>query len=139
MTREDRLDEIADYILFLEEVRKKLSWEKNLKSEIILLGFSQGVSTLLRWMHDRHPHADHLLLWAGGIPDDISFEFSKTYFENINAHYFVGDEDEYYLPERKPELLSLLASTGMKAEFHLFSGSHRIEEDELKKWILSLG
>ena len=138
MTREDRLDEIADYILFLEEIRKKLSWEKNQKCKIIYLGFSQGVSTLLRWLHDRHPRADYLLLWAGGIPDDISFEFSKTYFAGINAHCFVGEEDEYYRPEQMPALVSLLESTGMKADIHLFSGGHTVDEAELKNWLLSL-
>lgn len=136
MTREDRLDEIADYILFLEALRSKLSWDKNPNLKIIYFGFSQGVTTLIRWLFTIQQRADYILMWAGGIPDDIVYEHSFSYFEKINAHYFIGDKDRYLHSESMINMKRLLEETGMHAEIHTFEGEHRIDDEVLKSWVL---
>ncbi len=135
MTREDRLDEIADYILFLEALRSKLSWDKNPNLKIIYFGFSQGVTTLIRWSATIHPRADYLLMWAGGIPDDIGFDHSRSYFEKINSYYFIGDKDRYLNDESMQVIQKLMKESGMNAEIHSFAGDHRIDDDVLKSWV----
>jgi predicted esterase len=134
MTREDRLDEIADYILFLESLRCKLSWDKNPDIKVIYLGFSQGVTTLIRWLATIKPRADYLLLWGGTLPDDILFDSSKEYFKKINAHFFLGDQDQWLKQENIPTYKSMLQDSGMNAEFHLFNGDHRIPEEVLQNF-----
>ncbi|MBK9981197.1 MAG: hypothetical protein IPP15_02025 [Saprospiraceae bacterium] len=135
MTREDRLDEIADYVLFLEALRSKLTWDKNSNLKVIYFGFSQGVTTLIRWLTAIQPRADYILMWAGGIPDDIVFDHSRLYFEKINSHYFIGDKDRYLNNESMQVMKKLLAQTGMKTEIHSFAGDHRIDDDVLKNWV----
>ena len=134
LTREDRLDEIADLILFLESLRSKLGWDKNKEIKVIYLGFSQGVTTLLRWLTTIHPRVDYLLLWAGTIPDDILFDSSRSYFEKMNAHYFIGDEDRYLTPKIMTTQSSLIEKTGMQTEMHSFKGDHRIDIEVLKQF-----
>lgn len=135
MTREDRLDEIADYILFLELLKSKKGWDKNPNHTIIYFGFSQGATSLMRWLIDSTPRVDYLLLWAGGLPDDLTFEHRKTYFQNIPTHYFLGDKDQYISPHVWDERKSLMESMGMKVQLHQYAGDHRVEEAVLKKWV----
>ena len=54
MTREARLDDIEDQTHFLDALRAQLDAESNTGSGAglrVLLGFSQGASTALRWAH----------------------------------------------------------------------------------------
>ena len=135
MTREDRLDEIADYILFLESLRKKLGWDKNERIRVIYLGFSQGVTTLLRWLVDAAPRADYILLWAGGIPDDILFDRRRAYFEKISAFYFVGDVDVYLPEERVQAILSALMYRGLNCRLVAYRGEHKIDQEVMVNWV----
>lgn len=135
MTREDRLDEISDYVEFIENLRRKLSWDKNPRIKVIYLGFSQGVTTLIRWMTNIHPRADYLLLWAGSVPDDIILEPHRTYFNSIPTHFFVGDQDPYIKEKRSAEITELMERIGMKTQIHSFNGEHKVDEPTLREWV----
>jgi predicted esterase len=136
MTREDRLDEIADFIGFLESLRLKLGWDKNPDQKVIYLGFSQGVTTLMRWLNTIAPRTDFLLLWAGGLPDDILYDHRRDYFRQISAHYFLGDKDPYISENTLSEKTALVQSIGWALEVHHFSGVHKVDEETLKQWAL---
>lgn len=135
MTREDRLDEIADFIGFLESLRSKLGYDKHPQVKIICLGFSQGVTTLLRWLHDIRPRVDHLLLWAGGLPDELLFDHQREYFSGIASHYFLGDKDPYFASISLEDKASLIQSTGLNLKLHMFHGSHTVDEHALRQWM----
>lgn len=135
MTREDRLDEIADFILFLEGLRQKLHWEKNTNVRIIYLGFSQGVTTLIRWLHDRTPRVDYLLLWAGGLPDDLIYDLRREYFSSLRSFFFIGDKDPFFTPETIDEKKPLVETMGLQLQVEYFQGSHTVEEKALRSWV----
>ncbi len=135
MTKEDRLDEIADYVLYLEALRNKIGWERNKNVKIIYFGFSQGVTTLLRWLQNIAPRADYLLLWAGGIPDDILFEHRRNYFRQIVCHYFLGDADPYIKSAMLEEKKDLVDASGLDVNLKLYKGDHRIEPNVLMQWV----
>ena len=138
MTKEDRLDEIADYIQFLEALRSKLSWDKNPAIQIIYIGFSQGATTLIRWLNVIHPRADYLLMWAGNIPEDLLYDESRSYFSKIKSHYFIGDRDQYRKPDDVSQLQTMIERTGMNIEVHHYSGEHKIDEEVLQVWASGL-
>lgn len=50
MTKEDRLNEIEDYVRFLDSVLDSALVDVVKTPEIVLLGFSQGTATVWRWM-----------------------------------------------------------------------------------------
>jgi predicted esterase len=135
MTREDRLDEIADFVVFLNLLRDKTGWDKYPDTKVIYLGFSQGATSLLRWLRDEGPRVDYLLMWAGGLPDDISFEHRKPYFTNMSSHYFVGDKDPYFNPNILTESKPLFDAIGLTPKLHYFPGTHTVDESALKEWV----
>ena len=114
---------------------RKLSWDKNPRIKVIYLGFSQGVTTLIRWMTNIHPRADYLLLWAGSVPDDIILEPHRTYFNSIPTHFFVGDQDPYIKENRSTEISELMERIGMKTQIHSFNGEHKVDEPTLREWV----
>lgn len=135
MTREDRLDEIADFVLFLNALREKIGWEKSAQAKIIYFGFSQGVATMMRWLSDSAPRVDYLLLWAGGLPDDILYAHRRDYFSQTSAHFFMGDEDPYIREQDIEEKKPLFFSTGMRLQLHSYAGGHKMDEEVLKQWV----
>ena len=70
MTAEDREYEIQDYIEYLEKVYQQFIADQLGNKKLIILGFSQGVSTLFRWAnHHSHPY-HKIIAWAATIPKD---------------------------------------------------------------------
>ena len=73
MTREARLDDIADQMQFLDALRDQLDAESDAGPNV-LLGFSQGASTALRWAALGKGGArcwDGLIAHSGVIPPDL--------------------------------------------------------------------
>ena len=135
MTKEDRLDEIADYVTFLELLRKKIGWDKNPAVKVIYLGFSQGVNTLIRWMANAHQRCDQLLLWAGSLPEDMLLEQHQSYFEKISSSYFIGKADPYFNEQQGIDMEQLAARAGIHAKVQWFEGDHKVDETTLRIWI----
>lgn len=135
MTREDRLDEIADYVQFLESLRAKVGWDKNPDVKIIYLGFSQGVNTLMRWLMNVHQRCDHLVFWAGAIPDDVLYTNHQAYLSSIPVHYFIGKDDPYFKEQQINEIQKLIDRAGLKVTLNKFDGDHKVDENVLRRWI----
>ena len=135
MTKEDRLDEIADYVEMLERLRKKLNWDHNPDVQVIYFGFSQGVTTLIRWMTNIHPRCNHLILWAGSIPDDILLEPHQSYFESMATYYFIGKSDPYFKENRFNEIEQLIKQARMLTQVQWFEGEHKVEDAVLQQWV----
>lgn len=135
MTKEDRLDEIADYVIYLEALRFKIGWERNEDIKIIYFGFSQGVTTLIRWLHNIAPRVDYILLWAGGFPDDIDFRHRKNYLKQLSCHYFLGDSDPYIQPGMLEANKNLIEATGLEVNVTHFKGNHKVDAEILKQWV----
>ncbi|MFD0964094.1 alpha/beta hydrolase [Pseudofulvibacter geojedonensis] len=93
----------------------------------ILLGFSQGVSIVTRWVASRQIPCNTLVLYAGKIPR----EFKPNHFKHISrVLLIVGDKDEYVTTE------VLLAETkyaqelfGNKLEIKVFDGTHEMKKN----------
>src|SRR5690348_13629606 len=59
MTREDRLNEITDYVRYLDDVAAAVKRVAT-KATITVLGFSQGVATACRWVSLGHTPVSRL-------------------------------------------------------------------------------
>jgi predicted esterase len=127
MTKENREDEIIDYVNYLNQLYNLLITNKNLKINIV--GFSQGGATACRWVSDGKIKVDNFILWASVFPDDINF---KT-IENVTTFFLYGDDDEYVTEERIKKQQAILTQSGTKIKTILFEGTHDIPEDVLTK------
>ena len=75
MTREDRLLDIKDYVLFLDQLRSAMGHA--VEGPDVMLGFSQGVATAMRWMALGARGADSwqgAIAHSGVIPPDLPGE-----------------------------------------------------------------
>ena len=72
LTKENTIVETSNVLAYLDAVyaAEKLPKDCNL----IVFGFSQGVSIATRWVVSRKLQCQHLVLYAGGIPKELNPE-----------------------------------------------------------------
>jgi predicted esterase len=101
--------------------------------KLIVFGYSQGVSVALRWVAKRQIQCDHLILYAGGVPNELRPELFNHLIPGSDIKIIVGDQDEFLtdkrLEEERKKVDLLFDRT---AKFELFQGGH-----ELKKEIIN--
>ena len=101
---------------------------------LIVLGYSQGVSIAARWLAKRKIQCDMLILHSGGIPVELKpedFEFLKP---NVKVIYLYGDKDQYVTEARKTEEQlkgSKLFKDRLSTE--VFDGIHEVNKEFLLK------
>jgi len=95
MTKEARLDDIADNIHYLDTLYNELSAKNSYKNRI-LLGFSQGGATAARWHYSGNFKAQHFILWASVFPPDLPIEKEPFSIFQSNNYFVVGKEDQYF-------------------------------------------
>jgi predicted esterase len=97
MTKEDRLSDIEDYVAFLDQLKQRIDG-MGAQGPQILLGFSQGVATALRWLAlgAGGPAAwQAVIAHSGVIPPDLP-KGAQTLTSAPPLHLITGDEDPYY-------------------------------------------
>ncbi len=98
MTKEDRLNEIKDYCNYLDTLYEALNLQ-NFSGEIIALGFSQGSSTVTRWVNQSKHRFDKLVVYAGEVGAEV-FPLTENSGLKKTENYFVyGTQDEFFSME----------------------------------------
>lgn len=129
MTKEDREDDIADYIHFLDTVTTSiLSQITHPDYKLIAFGFSQGVAAVSRWVFNSTMHQpDELILWAGIFPDDFALNHEGTFKPQKPIVVLFGDSDEFYKVHDLEALKIKLQSFPFSFNFIGYVGGHKIE------------
>ena len=134
MTKEDRLNEIANYIHYLDSVYEQelQNFENqtdNKKIKINLLAFSQGCATASRWLVYGKHKFERFVAWAGEIPQDV---IEKPIFKAIPIQMIFGKQDELIKPEFVNPVLERISQQQISPEIIYFEGKHEIDETVLK-------
>lgn len=130
LTKENTSKEIENVLNNLDSVfeNENIPHDKNL----IVLGFSQGVSISTRWVASRKLNCNKLVIFSGGIPNELTKEDFVFLKENkTKVYHIVGTNDEYLNGEREQGELKKLDILFDHAIIKRFEGTH-----ELKKEIL---
>ena len=135
MTREDRLDEIEDYANYLQALYHHFRPQLSSRVKVILLGFSQGCATQVRWITRHFPSFDYLLLWAGTIPEDIDYLPPQSYLSDKKIHLIWGTDDPYLTDERIAWHRQLIADQQLQVVESTFSGKHTVDREMLLRWV----
>lgn len=134
MTKENRKDEINDYINFLDSVyEKEISQFEKDKLKINVLGFSQATATATRWLVNGKSKAHNFIIWAGDIPTDVEHEKLKSIFNTMNIHFIIGNKDEFINEERLNEEINKFKKLEVDFKLHRFEGGHEIHNGTLLK------
>lgn len=134
MTREERLNEIADYRAYLHSLCGELFAGIDRQSvEFIALGFSQGTATLCRWLQETALRPDRVVLWAGMVPPEFSAEELRGLFAGIRLQFVLGDKDEYAVEEQVAGQIRRLTEAGAAPEQFRFAGRHQMHRPTLRR------
>lgn len=132
MTKEDRLSEIEDYVLYLDQLHEKISSGIPNPPQTTVLGFSQGAATATRWVRKGNIRPANFVIWAGSIPEETDEDWLKR-FRKMNLAVVLGDQDQYIDGEKAAKYLGMLRKLHPGLETFGFSGDHRMDRPTLAK------
>lgn len=127
MTREDRQAEIADYVAYLDTVALQLGRGRPLT----VLGFSQGVSTLMRWVALGSTPVARVIAWAGELPADVDLQAHRARIPASGMDIVIGSVDEYATWINLDSVKARLDLAAIPHRVHIFDGGHRIDRGTL--------
>jgi predicted esterase len=133
MTREDRLREIDDYVGYLDTLADAIYTRLDRTHvPLTVLGFSQGVATVVRWMVQGRARPAHLILWASPLPPEVDAAHGIPQLGVIpRISLVVGARDpdaQRVLPAERQRLDRL----GLRYTLHTFDGGHHLDGDTLR-------
>ncbi|HHS95640.1 MAG TPA: phospholipase [Phaeodactylibacter sp.] len=132
MTKLDRLDDIADYTSFLQQLYAEYIALLPPDVEIILFGFSQGCATQCRWINACRPHFQRLILWGGVIPEDIDYKPLLPYLANKEIIFAYGDKDPFLnIENRIARHIALAKEKGLRMKTWQYEGKHETRKKVL--------
>jgi predicted esterase len=130
LTRENTMTETQNILNYVDAVYKKESIESF--PNLIVMGYSQGVSIATRWVASREIQCNKLILHSGGIPAELEpsdFEFLSPNTQVINLY---GNKDQYITEARETEEKlkgNKLFQDRLKIE--VFDGIHEVNRELL--------
>ena len=133
MTREDRDREIDDHVRYLDalytEIRRR---PDRTRASVTVLGFSQGVATVTRWLARGMARAERLVLWGGRIPQDVFPLAADNALRSARVTFVGGMRDEFVTPAVAAEQEALLRREGLAYEMRRYDGGHAMDAAVLR-------
>lgn len=133
MTKENRLDEIHDYIAYLTQLHLSILSDTSVKAgvRIKVLGFSQGAATASRWVAESGINLSDIILWGGFFPHDLNWQHFDRQGRNFNVHLVNGNQDTFITDEAREKMQEFLALLPFTPKQWHFEGGHEIHKETL--------
>jgi predicted esterase len=130
LTRENTMMETQNVLNYIDAVfEKEIS---NTSLNLIVMGYSQGVSIASRWVAQRKIQCDKLILHSGGIPKELKPEDFEFLSPSAEVIYIYGDKDQYITEARETE--EQIRGNQLfkdRLETRVFSGIHEVSRELL--------
>jgi len=121
LTKENTLKETENVMHYFDAILEAEHIPKNVN--LIVLGYSQGVSVALRYVAKRELQCSQIVIMSGGIPKELTADDFKFLVAKVSLIY--GTKDEYLNEERmKHELSRVHELFGDKVTIIPFEGKH---------------
>lgn len=129
LTRENTATETENIITYLNTVYQTENIPNN--CNFIVLGYSQGVSVVTRWLAQEKIKCNHFVLYAGTVPKELSKkDFAHLSDNKTKTTYIVGDEDAYFDNDRKQlEKIRIKNIIDPNTNFITFKGAHEVKKE----------
>ena len=131
MTKEDRKTDITDNIGWLNALDEKISEKYTIKKRI-LLGFSQGGSTAIRWRLYNKVIFNAVIIWGSDFPTEDK-EKAEILVDDNENYFVVGSKDEYFNENKRNELVHEYKLLGFN--INTYDGNHDIDTKTVNKLI----
>lgn len=126
MTREDRENEINDYVNYLQKLLNTALLILPEDTPIHVLGFSQGCATVTRWLAAKEPKVQSIWMCGGETAPDVDWVRFAEYANQRDFHIAVGIDDPFIKPGDIKDVKELLKQRKLGFEFHQFEGAHEV-------------
>lgn len=133
MTSRDRIQEIQDFSNYLSQLYTQIADLLPDSCKKIILGFSQGGTTVFRWLHAAKIHYNHIVAYSCWFPEDISLNEAKSKLSQSTILYTYGEQDQYLTEEKMSHVKELVERNGLTVKFLPYSGDHRVDKKQLNK------
>lgn len=128
MTREDRENEIRDYVAYLDRLWDHMHPGSLRGPGLVVLGFSQGVATACRWLSQGRTRADRLLLWGDFLPPDLDLHQAAERLAETEVVLVRGEADPVLADERlRAEEAARISASGINLRRVTYPGGHDID------------
>lgn len=135
MTKEARLDDIADNLAYLDLVhrwcRERLQATGGGAPPLTVLGFSQGAATTTRWVASAAAAVARHVVWGSTFPPDADLRPASPLRRGANL-LVIGARDQYATDKLVAAERARLAETGFPYRFVTFDGGHRLDDGALR-------
>lgn len=132
MTKEDRLDDINDYVSYLDTV---VSTYVKPNQQVTLFGFSQGVATVCRWLAGGKVEPQNIILWAGTFPQDIDLNRTSLKMKTTACYLAFDENDVFRNEESWQKQLTFIDSLGIDPIQYTFEGGHKVPKEVLSAFV----
>ncbi|MFS4491545.1 alpha/beta hydrolase [Maribacter sp. 2308TA10-17] len=135
LTKENRVLETTNVLNYLDAVYDAEEFPSG--CNLIIFGFSQGVSIATRWIASRKLRCDHIILYAGGIPKELNaVDFDFLDYTKTKVTVIVGDKDQYLTPEvMNSENHRIIELFHGNAKQQIFEGGHEVKKEIVNKQV----
>ncbi len=136
MTREDRDEEITDYVAYLDalydETFRTVDRER---VAVTVLGFSQGGATANRWLTRGRARADRLIMWGCLLASDSDLGHAATFFRDVTLEIVYGTRDKFADTGMIADYEKLLSGNNIPYRLTTFDGGHRMDRETLRSLV----
>ena len=134
MTREDRENDIRDYVAFLDRVLDETTQSLGGGPEsLTVLGFSQGVHTACRWVVAGDFEVARTVLWGGYPPPDLDPDRGPARLAATDLVLVRGLTDRHVSEESHGRQERRLDELGIPFRTLTHQGGHELDPDLLVK------
>jgi predicted esterase len=132
LTKENTVKETENVMNYFDAI-----WDaENLPEDInlIVLGYSQGVSVAMRWVAKRKIQCSKLVMMSGGIPKELSTgDFS--FMNKTKVYLIYGTKDEYLNEERIAYEIERSKELFGQVEVIPFEGNHMVNVEYINSLV----
>ena len=126
MTREDRENEIRDYVRYLDLLHDHVA-RKHPRAKTAVVGFSQGGATAARWAQRGRTDIARLILWGATVPPDADLGAGPAAFRGARLTFVIGRRDQYISVASLDAERARLTAAGLSFDVVDYDGGHSIK------------
>lgn len=124
LTKENTQFEIDNVLRYLDSVYENEKIPKNV--EFNILGYSQGVSVVTRWISKRNIKCNNLYLYAGKVPREFT---EKDFYHITKTVFIIGNNDEYVNEKVLISEKNYLNDIFKNIKYLVFNGKHEVKKE----------
>ena len=128
MTREDRLNEIQDYVAYLDALADQVGGGAAHPARVTVLGFSQGVATAARWVTVGRVRPSRLILWGDHVPPDLDVDRAARVLAGVDVVLARGRRDPVFEHGLGAAEMERLDAAGLVYNVAEYDGGHDIDQ-----------